>query len=492
MKITIENGQESHTLDAEVLLTGSTSVLMSVDSSVVSLSTDPSAFADFSPVRTINEIHPAADGSFYISGSECDSWEYLGGGTIGLVDLCPSCQTCDAVYRMKNEIEDLKMFLNALKDANLYSQNVVTDRTNLLIEQRQFSGVDTPCITGGTVSQFYPKGLQLLQQYVTLVRMWNYVVSQNNSSTVIDVAPEDTSGFTVQTKRSLPSCGNDSRICCTLAINYFGYINDNTGGAITQASHPAYKERVVEIGGHTESAIMNGLSIYTPDPVVTLNGTKWPTKTAQRTEFKPFADQDFAAAPKEVFTGETVVISGATTMISCSGCTYSTGWMGVHERPADMDSPIEVKKAGTYAVYLKVLPFCGVEMYNKDNQIINIRDGVNIIEGEISGSTTTEYILKPTSVAFPCYNNGGGNAQEADYLNSKCAPSVSVPYKNVWQINVTWLVERDDGDPDNPQTQQYSDTYYYTCTGVPLYYGDQVMTNSVIENKFPPPEPTDA
>ena len=322
--------------------------------------------------------------------------------------------------------------------------------------------------------------VQLLQQYVTLVRMWNYVVSQNNTSTVIDVAPEDTSGFTIQTKRSLTSCGCDSQIKCTLVINYFGYIEDNTDGAIVTATRPAPKTRTVVIGGQTTSVLMNGLSIYTPDPVVTLNGDPWETKTAQRTEFKPFTTSDFASKPTEHFDGDMV----DEHMISCSGCTYSTGWMGVHSNPLDEDSPIEVKNAGTYAVYLKVLPFCGVEMYNKNGQIINIRDGVNLVESEISGSTTTEYVLEPSSVSFPCYNDGGSNAQEFQYLNSKCAPSVSVPYKNVWKVDVLWVVKR-----EGEQDRLYSDTYYYTCTGVPLYYGDQVMTNSTIENKFPPPTP---
>ena len=480
MKITIENGQDSHTLDAEVFLFGSTSASLSVDSSVVTLSTDAAGFADFHPVRTINEIHPAADGSFYVSGSECDSWEYLGPATIGLMDLCPACQTCDAVYKMKYELENLKLFINAIKDANLYSKDVVTDRLAMLDAQRMFSGVDTPCISVDSLDQVYPKGLQLLQQYVTLVRMWNYVVSQNNSSTIIDVAPEDTSGFTIQTKRSLPSCGCDSQIMCELRINYFGYIRDPH-----KETDPEHPDTIIEVGGGTITVasqpppdaphgyLRNGISLYTPDPVITGpdeygNPIPWPTKTAQRSEFKPFATTDFSANPVETFDG--IINESTDRMISCTGCTYSTGFMGVQG---------EVKNAGTYAVYLKVLPFNGVIMYNYDNQPINIRDGVNLTGSTISGSTATEYLFEPKSVVFPCYNDGGVNAKEEDYLNSKCAPSVSVPYKNVWKVEVTWTIKRA-GEAD----QVYSDTYYYTCTGIPLYYGDKVMTNSTLE-EFP-------
>lgn len=494
MKITIDGGTFSQTFDADVILAGSTSTALSVDSSVVTISADAQWASEYEPVRTINEIKPTADGTFFLSGSECDSWTYLGGSTIGIVDLCPACKTCDAVYQLKHEIEELKLFLNSVKDANLYNSTVTTNRRALLTTAQLFKGTAACTVTPS--STVYPKGLELMQQYVTLVRMWNYVVSQNNASTVIDVAPEDTSGFTVQTKRSLPSCGCDSQIQCMIVIDYVGYIKDNTGGVLVQSKHPEYKEREVKtkVDGHivTTRTLMNGLSIYTPEPIVTVTidtvdihgttvATDYPTNTARRTAFKPFETKGFTAQPTEVFVGELIhPDTPEQRMISCSGCTYSTGWMGVHQDPDDLASPIKVRNAGTYAVYLKVLPFCGVEMYNKDDQIINIRDGVNLIEEEVSGGTdSTTYILEPSSVAFPCYNNGGVNATESQYLNSKCAPSVSVPYKNVWKIEVTWTVKRED-----EQLQTYSDTYYYTCTGVPLYYGDQVMTNSTIENKF--------
>lgn len=77
--------------------------------------------------------------------------------------------------------------------------------------------------------------------------MWNYAVSQNNSSTQITTAPEDSAGFTIQTKRAIPSCGGDTQLTCTIDIAL-----DTDGSS----------------GGNNDK-----LSVYIPTP---------------ETEFKPF------------------------------------------------------------------------------------------------------------------------------------------------------------------------------------------------------------
>jgi hypothetical protein len=206
---------------------------------------------------------------------------------------------------------------------------------------------------------------------------------------------------------------------------------------------------------------MNGVSVYIPQPIVTVDGQ--PTSTAQRQTFKPFS------VPDAIENTPTYTFVTCNDGPSCASVTYDT-------------TPMTVKYAGTYTVYLKVLPFCGVLMKNADGQNINIRDNIDI---EVSGATIPEaeealYTLSPTSVSFPYYNGDNANASESQYLDSKCAPSVSVNYKNVWKIDVTWKVHRDDEETD----QIYSDTYYYTCTGVPLYYGDKVMSDSIVSDEF--------
>ena len=92
-------------------------------------------------VLTINGVAPTEDGEFFIDGSECDSWEALGGSTIGIVDFCPSCTTCEAVYRLKYEVENMKMWLNTLKDVNLYAGSDIGKRQSLLDGQRLFKYV---------------------------------------------------------------------------------------------------------------------------------------------------------------------------------------------------------------------------------------------------------------------------------------------------------------------------------------------------------------
>ena len=72
------------------------------------------------------------------------------------------------------------------------------------------------------------RSAQLLQQYMTVVHMWNYVVSRNNSSNIITVAPEDTAGFIVQTKRALPSCDDQFEVSCQIVVGKPKGIADNT------------------------------------------------------------------------------------------------------------------------------------------------------------------------------------------------------------------------------------------------------------------------
>ena len=93
-------------------------------------------------IQTINGVSSNDDGEFFIDGSACDSW-MLGtesgngwvddGHTISIVDLCPACTTCESIYRLQYEAENLKMWVNTLKDVNLYNQTDMEQRrTNLL------------------------------------------------------------------------------------------------------------------------------------------------------------------------------------------------------------------------------------------------------------------------------------------------------------------------------------------------------------------------
>lgn len=51
---------------------------------------------------------------------------------------------------------------------------------------------------------------KLLYQYKAVVAMWNYLVRTKSGMTEISIAPQDYTGFVVQSKRNIDSCGKDS------------------------------------------------------------------------------------------------------------------------------------------------------------------------------------------------------------------------------------------------------------------------------------------
>ena len=50
----------------------------------------------------------------------------------------------------------------------------------------------------------------MLYQYKAVVAMWNYLVRTKSGVTQILQAPEDYSGFIIQSKRNIDSCGKSS------------------------------------------------------------------------------------------------------------------------------------------------------------------------------------------------------------------------------------------------------------------------------------------
>ena len=203
-------------------------------------------------LQTINRASPDENGMFWLHmGDSCSAWE-LGfdasnvdeddddDGTgasqandssseakskkirtkfsgITLYDVCQACTSCTDVANIKAQYEDLKIALNLEKDINLYKQSVVDARLDALTDSRiDFS--DTHCIITPGPGIRSAQSRELLMQYVTTVHMWNYVVSQTNSSTELHITPESTSGFYVQANRALPSCDGSTNIMVTCTI----------------------------------------------------------------------------------------------------------------------------------------------------------------------------------------------------------------------------------------------------------------------------------
>ena len=167
-------------------------------------------------VTSINGSSPLNDGSFWINTDRCMSWTNAK-STIILWDACPACYSCDTHLVVRRRYEWLRVQLNDLKDVNLYD-NATKESRNKYFESR-LTGWQSGCKVSAPEKPQYLNSYRLLLNYMTMVHMWNFVVSQNNTSTVIRAAAEDASGFYIQTKRAVPSCNNTANICCEITIS---------------------------------------------------------------------------------------------------------------------------------------------------------------------------------------------------------------------------------------------------------------------------------
>lgn len=383
-------------------------------------------------VYSINGKYAAPDGSFFIGGSACDSWVEVAGGTakgttdvidqavyggtvgIALVDLCPACTTCDTLFRIKQELEWLDIWVNMMKDVMLH----YNEGTGSAVAPVHTGGLDwnkekleSMRIIGSTVSEncttsWVPienmDAKQLLQQYITVVHMWNYAVVQNNASFRIEIAPEDTAGFVVQTKRALPNCDGTWRIRCTVTVSYDHRVLDD--GNISMAKQD--------------------LSVFIPEP------TLW---------FKPFRMEENGVTveqaalqtdtevsiPGSEDTGMTILTEAKVNVIHDQNYTTKT----------IQTDFIKARVAGTYGLNFKFLPFVNFVMYDKQNHVISVRGGTINITGRTVGDnvyydfapdhTSRQPIVAPT---------------KDDYLNAKTAPTASVPFNNVWRVEIKWEI----------------------------------------------------
>lgn len=464
-------------------------------------------------VYSINGQYAAPDGSFFIHGSECDSWHpgyedeegvwHYNEGTANdvsrhsmtIVDLCPACQTCDTIYSIKKSLEYLEVYVNELKDVMLHRSDDIETGSSVehgLDYNKQemlalsMNGGPTCVNPVDTLTGIVMQGMQLLQQYITVAHMWNYAVNQNNASFKLEIAPEDTAGFVIQTKRSLPQCNGKWQIRCTVTVQYVAVDPDDPNK-------------------HYEK---QGLSVYVPEPTL---------------RFKPFqVADDTVNIPGEGHpTAEDAALNGASAHV-IADLDFTT-------KTIQTDYIIG-RVAGTYELTVKILPFINFVMLDAQGHPISVRGGTINTQGHISpDGKYMVYDFAPAS-----YNvDPIQNPTEAQYLDAKTAPTASVPFNNIWQVNVLWEVGKvDPGIEPEPVSQelgfteiatsgstvapnevqilamstvgvisgstahgpgefvptdyfQYSETRMYTCTGVRAPNTQAIISDSTIPIEVP-------
>jgi hypothetical protein len=387
-------------------------------------------------VKTINGVAPNSYGEFYIEGSECDNWDYIDNG-ISIVDLCPSCTTCENIYRLKYEVENLKMWLNTLKDVNMYiSWGEDNDEVGIragLLSQFRITGPDKnpECNESLTFDDGYMhmRGLQLLQQYITTVHMWNYIVSRNNSSTIINTAPEDATGFVVQTKRALTSCHDDQCIECTIDIRPEGIIEDSSSIISPLPDEDKYP-----------------ISVYIPD-------------ASNLIRFEPLLKDKQDKA---------LDVHKMTITTEAGQANHKTATTG----------EIPVKVAGTYVVSIKFLPFVYYAAF-REGKRVKIRGGD--VDQDITPIIVDGSTIYPFNIS-ECIPTPKENPTEGEYLDAKAVPTCSVTWRIVWDVTVNWKVT---GEAEGSGIENYK----YTTNGIRKYYEAIIGGTTVTPPPEPEPEP---
>ena len=223
-------------LDGIVSFASDSTVIIQADksSNAVYLSLDnflPSPGSNSQPgIRTINQVSPGPwDGNFYLLGSGCtsviapvqssskilgyeDLYLELSTSGLGIFDGCLPCRNCQTIAQLQRELEECEIWINGLKDNNLYYEDTAVQLWNSM-KSKVIS--NSGCNLGFSDEilnrqESLKRATKLLYQYKALIAVWNYLVRTKQGFTHIQIAPEDYAGFIVGSKRVLNNCGQNA------------------------------------------------------------------------------------------------------------------------------------------------------------------------------------------------------------------------------------------------------------------------------------------
>lgn len=176
-------------------------------------------------IYTINDLQPAAwNGNFNILGSLCtsvtditdgeDPEQLAGSNSLLIFDGCFSCNTCNVLAQLQQDIQNCQIWINGLKDCNLYYEPTASRMWNNMIAGKTEMPIQCNINKDGLQDRrdTFGQATKLLYQYKAAVAMWNYLV-KNRSYRKIQIveAPQDYSGLVVQAKNKLDTCNSDAQ-----------------------------------------------------------------------------------------------------------------------------------------------------------------------------------------------------------------------------------------------------------------------------------------
>lgn len=383
--------------------------------------------SDYKYISSINTVTPKYDGMFWITGDKCFAWkvssekvhtnirninnilvynEELGGG-ITIYDLCPACSSCDDVVRLKRQLEWCKIAINAIKDICIYPNDIAQLRRDYLIHNKiQVSATCSDALNfmdDKYVTDFNIKSIQLIMQYATMVHMWNYVVSQNNTETEITTAAEDTAGFVIQTKRALPNC-------------------------YTPSIAPATIQCTIDIDA--DDVESDDLSAYVPRPVIEFLPFSGHGNVS--TDYYNLTVDEHNAVHKTFETTINPVQDAGTYAITLKMLPFRyTVMLDVKGHPIDLSDP-------TYEAIIEI----GEEEENTNEEDENTNeednDNENLDEDQTENETQDEFLTEIVKLGCTRATQILFNPTLRDYTIARSYPSRTTEGFNRWKITITW------------------------------------------------------
>ena len=186
-------------------------------------------------LKTINHLYPKA-GNIFILGQRCisvfddkdpDYKEFYAdetqptSNTITIFDGCDSCSgDCIKLHQIYKNIRDYQIWLTSLKDILLYNQTDCDQLFRQILTQvgsSNQSGQNCPAVATPQRDTWL-SGIQLLQQYKSLIALWNYLAGRRSNASLITTANQDFSGMDITFKKSIDLCVSNNASTTTLTI----------------------------------------------------------------------------------------------------------------------------------------------------------------------------------------------------------------------------------------------------------------------------------
>jgi len=195
---------------------GKATLCTTLPESVFDAAYDKLMLGGYRYISSINGEQPNEDGLLMLNGDRCLSWQHAP-GEITLYDLCPACSSCDLYAELIRRLEQCKIALNMLKDANLYDNDILQSRKATLENAR--AELHESCEGHDPVSRTPIFSSELLKQYATMVHMWNYLVTTIGMYNEVVVAPDSPSGVSVRTAYTVSNCNTLNSLMVAIEIS---------------------------------------------------------------------------------------------------------------------------------------------------------------------------------------------------------------------------------------------------------------------------------